>query len=110
MLFRRGPVASRAKERKTKREKNNKLACILVAMFLSAFVSVFAFNSLANIGTLADWDTSSVADMSSMSRDDSLISSLQPIFNWNVQNSTTKTNMFYGIPSSVTRPNWYTGG
>ena len=51
MLFRRGPVASRAKERKTKREKNNKLVRILVAMFLGVFVSVFAFNSLAEIIT-----------------------------------------------------------
>ena len=49
MLFRRGPVASRAKERKTKREKNDKLAHILVAMFLGVFVSVFAFNSLAEV-------------------------------------------------------------
>ena len=51
MLFGRSPVASRAKERKTKREKNNKLVCILVAMFLGVFVSVFAFNSLAEIIT-----------------------------------------------------------
>ncbi len=51
MLFRRGPIASRAKERKTKREKNNKLARILVAMFLGVFVSVFVFNSLAEIIT-----------------------------------------------------------
>ncbi len=51
MLFRRGPVASRAKERKTKREKNNKLVRILVATFLGVFVSVFAFNSLAEIIT-----------------------------------------------------------
>ncbi len=51
MLFRRGSVVSRAKERKTKREKNNKLARILVAMFLGVFVSVFAFNSLAEIIT-----------------------------------------------------------
>ena len=51
MLFGRSPVASRAKERKTKREKNNKLAHILVAMFLGVFVSVFAFNSLAEIIT-----------------------------------------------------------
>ena len=51
MLFRRGPVAYRAKERKTKREKNNKLIRILVATFLGVFVSVFAFNSLAEIIT-----------------------------------------------------------
>ena len=51
MLFRGGPITSRAKERKTKREKNNKLARILVAMFLGVFVSVFAFNSLAEIIT-----------------------------------------------------------
>ena len=51
MLFRRSPVASRAKERKTKREKNNKLAHILVAMFLGVFASVFALNSLAEIIT-----------------------------------------------------------
>ena len=49
MLFRRDPAASRAKERKTKREKNNKLPRILVVMFLGIFVSVFAFNSLAEV-------------------------------------------------------------
>ena len=54
MLFRRGFVASRAKERKTKREKNNKLVRILVAMFLGVFVSVFALNSHAEIITYND--------------------------------------------------------
>ena len=51
MLFRRGSVTSRAKERKTKREKNDKLARILVATFLGVLVSVFAFNSLAEVIT-----------------------------------------------------------
>ncbi len=44
MLFRRSPVASRAKERKTKREKNDKLVRILVATFLGVFVSVLFVN------------------------------------------------------------------
>ncbi|MBQ9684418.1 InlB B-repeat-containing protein, partial [Candidatus Saccharibacteria bacterium] len=43
------PVTSRAEKRKTKREKNNKLVRILVATFLGVFVSVFAFNSLAEV-------------------------------------------------------------
>ena len=110
MFSGRTPVASRAKERKTKREKNNKLVRILVATFLGVFVSVFALNSLANIDALTNWNTSSVTNMNSIFRDDNLISSLRSIFNWTVQNSTTKTDMFNNIPSSVTRPGWHTGG
>ena len=51
MFSGRTPVTSRAKERKTKREKNNKLVRVLVATFLGVFVSVFTLNSLAEIIT-----------------------------------------------------------
>ena len=67
-------------------------------------------SSLADIDGASNWDTSKVTSLSYMFFNDRQITSLQPIFNWSVQDSTTKTNMFYGIPTSVTRPNWYTGG
>ena len=67
-------------------------------------------SSLANIDGASGWDTSSVTSMSYMFYNDSQIASLDPISNWTVQSSTTKTSMFNGIPTSVTRPNWYTEG
>ena len=54
MLFGRGPVTLRAKERKTKREKKLGLVRILLPIFLGVFVAVFAFNTLAEILTEND--------------------------------------------------------
>ena len=67
-------------------------------------------SSLTNIDALANWNTSSVTDMRYMFQNDSQITSLQPIFNWTVQSTAKMSSMFKNIPTSVTRPGWYTGG
>jgi surface protein len=65
--------------------------------------------NLTDIGGAAGWDTSSVTNMSAMFRDASSLTNLAPIFDWNVTSVTNMSNMFYGIPSSIERPAWYTG-
>ena len=67
-------------------------------------------SSLANIDGASNWDTSNVTNMSYMFYGNRQITSLQPIIDWDVQDTANVSNIFQGIPSSVARPGWYTGG
>ena len=66
-------------------------------------------SSLANIDGASSWNTSSVTNMYYMFYNDTQITDLSPLNSWNVSSTTDMRNMFNGIPSSVTRPNWYNG-
>ena len=62
--------------------------------------------SLYAIDVLSNWNTSQVADMFFMFFNCSYITSLQPIFDWDVSSLTSKDNIFNSIPTSVERPGW----
>lgn len=73
--------------------------------------NIFSNNpSLQSVDGLADWDVSNVTNMREAFMNDSGITSLEALNNWTPTSLTDRNNIFFGIPNTVTRPTWYTGG
>ncbi len=72
--------------------------------------SMFYYNTeLTDISALTNWNTSSVTVLKKMFYNAGLRgrTSLAPLEGWDTTSVTDMSLMFYNIPSSVTRPSWY---
>ena len=81
----------------------------------SMFNNYYTPSALSDISPLATkvvdgvvrWDVSHVRSAGSMFGGCPLISDLSPLNTWDTSRMTNMSNMFSGIPESVTRPTWY---
>ena len=69
--------------------------------------SMFYDDDLSDLTGLENWTPTSVTNISSMFYNDTTIRDLSPLNGWVMPNLTNMTNAFKNIPTSVTRPTWY---